>query len=258
MAGGGGDMLSGWRGTNAGSMYAPTTHNLTDEPVLGKAYDNRVVRRLLTYVVPYKRDALISVVAMLVYTAANVGLPLVIMFGMNWGINSGEVWRLHVVGLAFLGVTGLHFAANYVQLVFMARVGQSLLYSVRTALFHHLQRLSPAFFHRTSPGHVPGLVVVDPEVRVASPAGVRLPPCHLSVRVVRPHVHATVEARGLLASHELPLGTIVEDRVRAAIAMNVALAPYQTTALVDGTEAVGIGLQGRGTRHAGLGRGPAD
>ena len=154
MAGGGGDMLSGWRGTNAGSMYAPTTNNLTDETVVGKVYDNRVVRRLLTYLVPYKRDALISIAAMLVYTAANVGLPLVIMFGMNWGINSGEGWRLHVVGLAFLGVAGLHFAANYVQLVSMASVGQSLLYSVRTALFHHLQRLSPAFFHRTSVGRI--------------------------------------------------------------------------------------------------------
>ncbi len=48
MAGGGGDILSGWRGTNAGSMYAPTTNNLTDETVVGKVYDNRVVRRLLT------------------------------------------------------------------------------------------------------------------------------------------------------------------------------------------------------------------
>ncbi len=112
MQGGGGDMLSGWRGTQAGSIYAPTTDNLTNESVVGKVYDNRVVRRLLTYIVPYKRDALISLVSVLVYTAANVGLPLVIMFGINWGINSGEVWRLHVIGLAFFGVTLVHFGAN--------------------------------------------------------------------------------------------------------------------------------------------------
>ena len=67
--------------------------------------------------VPYKKDALISLGAVLVYTAANVGLPLVIMLGINWGINSGEVWRLHVIGLAFLGVTFLHFGANYLQFV---------------------------------------------------------------------------------------------------------------------------------------------
>jgi ABC-type multidrug transport system fused ATPase/permease subunit len=152
--GGGGDMLSGWRGTNAGSMHAPTGDNLTDETVVGKVYDNQVVRRLLTYIGPYKKDALISLVAVLVYTAANVGLPLVIMLGINWGINSGDVWRLHVAGLAFFGVTLVHFGANYLQSVSIAKVGQGVLYSLRTQLFNHLQSLSPAFYHRTSVGRI--------------------------------------------------------------------------------------------------------
>ncbi|MGH8067319.1 MAG: ABC transporter ATP-binding protein [Candidatus Entotheonellia bacterium] len=151
---GGGDMLGGWRGTNAGSMFAPTKDHLTDDTVVGKVYDNRVVMRLLTYMVPYKKDALISLAAVLVYTAANVGLPLVVMFGINWGINSGDVWHLHVVGLAFFAVTLVHFGANYVQLVSIAKVGQGVLYSLRTQLFNHLQSLSPAFFHRTSVGRI--------------------------------------------------------------------------------------------------------
>ncbi|MBM3224268.1 MAG: ABC transporter ATP-binding protein, partial [Candidatus Tectomicrobia bacterium] len=155
MAEGGGDILSGWRGTNAGSIFAPTsTNGLSDEVIRGKVYDNRVVRRLLTYITLYKREALHSIVAMLVYTAANVGLPLVIMFQINWGINSGEMWRLHVTGLLFLGVTLVYFGANYRQSVFIARVGQGVLYSLRTQLFNHLQSLSPAFFHRTSVGRI--------------------------------------------------------------------------------------------------------
>jgi ATP-binding cassette, subfamily B, multidrug efflux pump len=154
MHGGGGDLLSGWRGTNAGSMFAPTKDHLSDDAIVGKVYDNRVVMRLLTYLVPYKKDALISLVAVLVYTAANVGLPLVVMFGINWGINSGEVWRLHVAGLAFFAITLVHFGANYIQLVSIARVGQGVLYSLRTQLFNHLQSLSPAFFHRTSVGRI--------------------------------------------------------------------------------------------------------
>jgi ATP-binding cassette, subfamily B, multidrug efflux pump len=154
MRGGGGDMLGGWRGTQAGGMYAPTTNQLRDETIVGKVYDNRVVKRLLTYIMLYKKDALVSLISVLVYTAAHVGLPLVIMLGINWGINSGVVWHLHVVGLAFLGVTLLHFGANYVQSVSMAKVGQGVLYSVRTQLFNHLQSLSPAFFHRTSVGRI--------------------------------------------------------------------------------------------------------
>ena len=151
---GGGDILSGWRGTNAGSMFAPNRDNLSDDAVIGKVYDNRVVMRLLTYLVPYRRDALITLVAMLVYTAANVGIPLVIMYGINWGINSGDLRRLQVVGLIFFGVTFIHFGANYLQLVAIARVGQGVLYSLRTQLFNHLQSLSPAFFHRTSVGRI--------------------------------------------------------------------------------------------------------
>jgi len=154
MLGGGGDLLSGWRGTNAGSMFAPTKDHLSDDAVVGKVYDNHVVMRLLTYLAPYKKDALISLAAVLVYTAANVGLPLVVMLGINWGINSGEVWRLHVAGLVFFAVTIVHFGANYVQLVSIARVGQGVLYSLRTQMFNHLQSLSPAFFHRTSVGRI--------------------------------------------------------------------------------------------------------
>src|SRR5262245_1870786 len=154
MRGGGGDMLSGWRGTQAGGMYAPTANQLRDETVVGKVYDNRVVKRLFTYIALYKKDALMTVAAVLVYTAANVGIPLVIMLGINWGINSGDVWHMHVVGLAFFGVTLLHFGANYLQLVAIARVGQGVLYSLRTQLFDHLQSLSPAFFHRTPVGRI--------------------------------------------------------------------------------------------------------
>jgi hypothetical protein len=80
-------------------MFAPN-RDTCDDTVIGKVYDNRVVMRLLTYLNTYRRDALITA-AMLVYTAANVGIPLVIMHGINWGINTGDLSQLHVVGLIF-------------------------------------------------------------------------------------------------------------------------------------------------------------
>lgn len=152
--GGGGGMFSGLRGTNAGGMFAPTQDNLTDESVVGKVYDNRVVMRLLTYIAPFKKDALISLASVLVYTAANVCIPWLIMLGINWGVNDGNVNHVHLVGLAFLGATLVHFASNYVQFVFVARVGQGILFSMRTQMFDHLQSLSPSFFHRTAVGRI--------------------------------------------------------------------------------------------------------
>lgn len=147
-------MLSGLRGTNAGGMFAPTQDNLTDDSVVGKVYDNRVVMRLLTYIAPFKRDALISLAAVLVYTAANVSIPWLIMLGINWGVNTGSFNHVHIIGLAFLMVTLVHFGSNYLQFVFVAKVGQGILFSMRTQMFDHLQSLSPAFFHRTSVGRI--------------------------------------------------------------------------------------------------------
>jgi ATP-binding cassette subfamily B protein len=135
-------------------MYSPTLDNLSDENLAGRAYDHRVVMRLATYIRPYKRDALISVAAVLAYTATNVSIPLMIMLGINWAIGGGELWRLHVVGLGFLAITVAHFAANFIQFVFIPKVGQGILYSLRTGMFNHLQSLSPSFFHRTAVGRI--------------------------------------------------------------------------------------------------------
>ncbi|MEK7806354.1 MAG: ABC transporter ATP-binding protein, partial [Chloroflexota bacterium] len=152
--GGFGGMLGGMRGLHAAGMYSPNLDNLSDENVLGRAYDHRVVMRLATYIRPYKRDALISFAAVLAYTATNVSIPLMIMLGINWAIGGGELWRLHVVGLGFMAITVAHFAANYIQFVFIPKVGQGILYSLRTGMFNHLQSLSPSFFHRTAVGRI--------------------------------------------------------------------------------------------------------
>jgi ATP-binding cassette subfamily B protein len=122
--------------------------------VAGSVYDSAVAARLFAYVLRYRKDTLVSLAAVLAYTAANVSVPLLVMFGINWGINSGEVWRLHLIGIAFLGLTAWHCGANYLQFIAIAKVGQGILYSVRTEMFNHLQSLSPAFFHRMSVGRL--------------------------------------------------------------------------------------------------------
>ena len=152
--GGFGGMMGGMRGVQSGGIDSPNMDNLTDDNTGGKAYDHRVVTRLLTYILPYKRDALIAIGAVLLYTGAGVCIPLIMKMGIDWAINEGDVGRLHLVGLAFLAVTLVHFLANYLQFIFIPRVGQGILYSLRTKMFNHLQELSPSFFHRTPVGRI--------------------------------------------------------------------------------------------------------
>ena len=152
--GGGGGMFQGVRGMHAGGMHSPTTDNLTDENILGKAYDNKVVMRLFSYLRGNYKYAILSLIAVIIYTIANVCIPLFIMLGIDQGINNGSVTALHVIGLGFLLLTLVHFGANYLQFVFVAKVGQEILYALRLHMFNHLQALSPSFFHRTPVGRI--------------------------------------------------------------------------------------------------------
>ena len=152
--GGFGGMMGGMRGLHAGGMNSPNMDNLTDEAVVGKAYDNKVVMRLTTYLRPHKRLVLISIAAILVYTVGNVSIPLFMLLGIDWAINNGDMWRLNVLALVFLVVTLLYFGAQYIQYVLMPKLAQSILYTLRTQMFNHLQDLPPAFFHRTPTGRI--------------------------------------------------------------------------------------------------------
>ena len=149
-----GGMMGGMRGLNAAGDRAANADNIRDESVLGAAYDHQVVMRLMTYIAPYKRDATLAMLAVLLYTAANVCIPYLVEVGINAAIDDGDLELLHWVGAAFLLVAVLHFVGNYLQFVFMPKVGQGILYSLRTGMFNHLQTLSPSFYHRTPVGQI--------------------------------------------------------------------------------------------------------
>ncbi|MCH2676303.1 MAG: ABC transporter ATP-binding protein/permease [Dehalococcoidia bacterium] len=152
--GGVGGMMGGMRGMGAHGMNVANMDNLSDDNIAGAAYDHKVVTRLMTYIWPYKRHAIIAMIAVLLYTVGNVAVPWLMMMGITWAVEPENVPRLHIIGLVFLGVTILHFGANFVQFIYMPKVGQGILYSLRTGMFNHLQELSPSFFHRTPVGRI--------------------------------------------------------------------------------------------------------
>jgi len=147
-------MMGGMRGMGAHGMNVANMDNLTDDSIVGSAYDHKVVVRLMTYIWPYKRDAFIAIAAVLMYTLGNVTIPLLMLIGIKWAVNAGDVNHLHIVGILFAGATVVHFGANLVQFVYIPKVGQGILFSLRTGMFNHLQELSPAFFHRTPVGRI--------------------------------------------------------------------------------------------------------
>ena len=121
----------------------------------------QVVMRLLEYVRPYRLLVIISVLAMLAYSATEVANPWLIKKAVDSLVLSGGEGSVVSTGIRsglttaalFLGVNALiGYATNYLHLITLSRVGQNLLFRLRTATFDHLQRLSISYFDRTEVG----------------------------------------------------------------------------------------------------------
>ncbi len=150
----GGGMMRGMRGTSADSMFAPSNDNLTDEDVVGRVYDNRVVKRFATYIRPYSKYAFIALASLLVYAAVNAAIPLLIKYGIDWAVAEGNANRVHIIGAAFMVITVIHFLSNRMQFIFISLTGQHILYDLRSSMFSHLQNQSNSFYHRTPIGRI--------------------------------------------------------------------------------------------------------
>ena len=111
-----------------------------------RLYDQRVVGRLLRYAAPYKGAVLLSLAAVLVYTAATVAIPAIIAVGIDRYVSTGDLSGLNGLAGLFALVLAAHYAANYVHQALLARVSQRVIYDLRNEVFAHLQRL-PMSFH---------------------------------------------------------------------------------------------------------------
>ena len=98
---------------------------------------------------------------MLIVTAAAVSGPYFVKLAIDEGIAAGNMNALRDIALAYLAVATLQLGTNYLRVRIMSRVGQHVLFDVRTAMFGHLQRLSLSFYNRYSVGRVITRVIND-------------------------------------------------------------------------------------------------
>jgi ATP-binding cassette subfamily B protein len=141
-----------------------------DEEALGKAYDSRLLRRLMTYLRPYKGSIVFAIVLTLLVGPLEVVGPYLFGFGVDKYIVPGAshtisaTSALHGVGLVSLGTLAallLSFAVQFLQVRMMQDVGQRTLYDLRKEIFERLQRLPMSFFDRTPVGRLVTRVTTD-------------------------------------------------------------------------------------------------
>ncbi|PYT59628.1 MAG: antibiotic ABC transporter ATP-binding protein [Acidobacteria bacterium] len=144
--------------------------NLHEEEALGKAYDSRLMRRLLQYMKPYKWRVVLALVMVAIVTPLELAPPLIFQKGIDkyfvpelkglipealaW---SGIGW----LSLLLLGVLTFDFLAQYIQIRIMQRVGQQTMYDMRREIFGHMQRLPMSYFDRNPVGRLVTRVTTD-------------------------------------------------------------------------------------------------
>jgi ATP-binding cassette subfamily B protein len=135
-----------------------------DDEILGKAYDARLMRRLLTYLRPYWRQVGVALVAIIAGAAAQLAQPYLIKLAIDRFIAVRRLDGLGRLALAYLAILVAGFALEYLQTWTMQMTGQRIMFDLRMAIYGHLQRLDLGYYDRNPVGRLMTRVTSDVDV----------------------------------------------------------------------------------------------
>ncbi|MBI4456573.1 MAG: ABC transporter ATP-binding protein [Acidobacteria bacterium] len=138
--------------------------NPHEDEILGKAYDSRLARRLLTYLKPYRRIAGAAVLLTLAASAVQLVGPYLTKIAIDSYILRRDLSGLNILALLFIAFLLLQFVLAYVQNYMMNWMGQKIMYDLRMEIYCHLQRLEIAFFDRNPVGRLMTRITSDVDV----------------------------------------------------------------------------------------------
>ncbi len=126
------------------------------EDIFGAVYDPKIVRRIWSFVSPYKRQIAISVAAVLVFTLTQLAIPLIIRSAIDRGMAGGTADKRVLLwcALAFAVTILVNYVASYLQETVVGNAAEQVLFDMRRAMFSHLQRVSLSFMDKTEVGRL--------------------------------------------------------------------------------------------------------
>ena len=135
-----------------------------EEEALGKAYDARLMRRLLTYLWPYRRTVAVALVAIIGHSALQLAQPYLTKLAIDSYIATGDLAGLSQIALVFLFVLLGAFVLEYVRTYTLQMTGQRIMFDLRMQVYGHLQKLDVRFFDRNPVGRLMTRVTTDVDV----------------------------------------------------------------------------------------------
>ena len=135
-----------------------------DEEVLGKAYDSRLMRRLITYLRPYKKFVAFALFLILFESVLEITFPWLTKIAIDRYIATSNLRGLTVIAAAFVGLLVLKFLCASLQTYTLQNTGQKIMYDMRMQVFQHLQGLAPSFYDKNPVGRLITRVITDVDV----------------------------------------------------------------------------------------------
>jgi ATP-binding cassette subfamily B multidrug efflux pump len=146
-----------------------------EEEVLGKAYDSRLMRRLLTYLRPYKSHVVVALAAIILKSGLDVLGPFLTKIAIDkylakspnshsWigdRLSSAPLTGIAQIGALYVGILVLTFALEFAQTYLMQWTGQKVMFDLRRQIFRHLQHIHVAFFDKHPVGRLVTRVTTD-------------------------------------------------------------------------------------------------
>ncbi len=140
-----------------------------EDDVVGKAYDSRLMGRLLTYLRPYKWQAGISLAAILIKSIADILGPYLTKVAIDrymthdtagrrsWlsrRLSASPAAGITQIALLYIGSLCFSYVLEFAQTYLMQWTGQKIMFDMRAQIFRHLQRMHVGFFDRNPVGRL--------------------------------------------------------------------------------------------------------
>src|SRR6266705_3241930 len=151
--------------------------NVHEEEVLGKAYDSRLMRRLLTYLRPYQQQVAIALGAIVLKAAADVLGPYFTKVAVDkylvhstgpaaqsflaTRLSSNPLTGIAQVAGLYVSTLIISFFLEYAQTYYMQWTGQKVMFDLRSQIFRHLQRMHIGFYDKNPVGRLVTRVTTD-------------------------------------------------------------------------------------------------
>ena len=133
---------------------ADDAKNKQDEEAIGKTYDYGVAKRLFRYLKPYKGTVFVALGMTVILNILGALSPKFIQYAVDNYIVPKQLEGFTLFVIAFFFVLFFRFIFQYTQEILLNRVGQKVMFDIRTEIFTKLQRQEVAYYDKNPVGRV--------------------------------------------------------------------------------------------------------